>query len=223
MSRTLVTGVRRASLELADRSVQGLTRDAAKRLLDCVLAGLALIALSPLFLLIALLIRLDGPGPVLYRRRVLGRGGTGFDAFKFRTMVVNGDAVLAARPELRARLAAEHKLRYDPRVTRAGHLLRRLSLDELPQLFNVLRGEMSLVGPRMISPPELARYGDQAGELLAVRPGLTGLWQVSGRSALEPGSRVRLDLEYVRTRSFWLDLKLLLLTVTAVAGGRGAY
>jgi lipopolysaccharide/colanic/teichoic acid biosynthesis glycosyltransferase len=115
------------------------------------------------------------------------------------------------------------KMKRDPRTTRIGGFLRKTSLDEVPQIINVLRGEMSLVGPRMISPPELARYGDQAGELLAVRPGLTGLWQVSGRSALEPGSRVRLDLEYVRTRSFWLDLKLLLLTVTAVAGGRGAY
>jgi lipopolysaccharide/colanic/teichoic acid biosynthesis glycosyltransferase len=195
----------------------------SKKVLDLGLSALGLLVLSPLMLLLASVVRLDSPGPVFYRRRVMGRGGTQFDAFKFRTMYLDGDAFLAARPELRAALARDHKLRDDPRITRSGRWLRKLSLDELPQLFNVLRGEMSLVGPRMISPPELARYGADAPELLTVRPGITGPWQVAGRSSLASGDRVRLDLEYVRTHSIWLDLKLLLLTVPAVLTGRGAF
>jgi lipopolysaccharide/colanic/teichoic acid biosynthesis glycosyltransferase len=194
-----------------------------KRAFDAVAAALGLIVLSPILLVLALAVRLDSPGPVLYRRRVMGRGGTQFDAFKFRTMVVNGDEVLARHPELMAQWQRDQKLREDPRVTRSGRWLRRLSLDELPQLLNVLRGEMSLVGPRMIAPVELARYGDRAGELLSVRPGITGPWQVSGRSELTGEDRARLDLQYVRTRSFGLDLKLLLRTVPALLRGRGAY
>jgi len=194
-----------------------------KTLLDYALTLPALALLSPLFALIALLVRLDSPGPIFYRRRVLGRGGTQFDAFKFRTMFVDGDAILARHPELLAELQRDQKLRNDPRVTRVGRWLRKYSLDELPQLFNVLAGQMSLVGPRMISPPELARYGDAAADLLSVKPGITGLWQVSGRSDLAPQERVRLDLQYVHSRSFWLDLKLLLLTIPAIVRGRGAY
>jgi exopolysaccharide production protein ExoY len=120
-------------------------------------------------------------------------------------------------------LLRDQKLRNDPRVTRAGRWLRRLSLDELPQLVNVVRGEMSLVGPRMIIQSELSRYGDGAAELLSVRPGLTGLWQVSGRGDVQGEARAQLELEYVRTHTFWLDLKLLLLTVPAVLRSRGAY
>lgn len=191
--------------------------------LDLGLSAPGLLALSPLMLALALVVRLDSAGPVFYRRRVMGRGGTQFDAFKFRTMYVDGDALLAARPDLRDVLARDHKLCDDPRVTRSGRWIRKLSLDELPQLFNVLRGEMSLVGPRMISPPELARYGADAAELLTVRPGITGPWQVAGRSSLVAGDRVRLDLEYVRTHSIWLDLKLLVLTIPAVLTSRGAF
>jgi len=194
-----------------------------KTLLDYALTLPALALLSPLFALIALLVRLDSPGPIFYRRRVMGRGGTQFDAFKFRTMFVDGDTILARHPELLAELQRDQKLRNDPRVTRVGRWLRKYSLDELPQLFNVLAGQMSLVGPRMISPPELARYGDAAADLLSVKPGITGLWQVSGRSDLAPQERVRLDLQYVHSRSFWLDLKLLLLTIPAIVRGRGAY
>jgi lipopolysaccharide/colanic/teichoic acid biosynthesis glycosyltransferase len=194
-----------------------------KTLLDYALTLPALALLSPLFALIALLVRLDSPGPIFYRRRVMGRGGTQFDAFKFRTMFVDGDAILARHPELLAELQRDQKLRNDPRVTRVGRWLRKYSLDELPQLFNVLAGQMSLVGPRMISPPELAPYGDAAADLLSVKPGITGLWQVSGRSDLAPQERVRLDLQYVHSRSFWLDLKLLLLTIPAIVRGRGAY
>jgi len=183
--------------------------------------GLALI--SPLLVILAVIVKLDSPGPALYRRRVMGRGGTQFDAFKFRTMLVNGDEILAAHPELRAEWEREQKLKDDPRITRSGRWLRKLSLDELPQLFNVLGGQMSLVGPRMIAPVELARYGDDAAELLSVKPGITGLWQVSGRSDLGYADRTRLDMEYVRTQSFWLDLKLLLLTLPTVIMKKGAY
>jgi lipopolysaccharide/colanic/teichoic acid biosynthesis glycosyltransferase len=160
---------------------------------------------------------------VLYRRRVMGRGGTQFDAFKFRTMLLNGDEILAAHPELRAEWEREQKLKDDPRITRSGRWMRKLSLDELPQLFNVLGGQMSLVGPRMIAPVEVTRYGNDAAELLTVKPGITGLWQVSGRSDLGYADRARLDMEYVRRRSFWLDLKLLLLTLPTVLLKKGAY
>ncbi len=191
--------------------------------MDITLSAVGLFLISPLLLGLALIVKLDSPGPMLYRRRVLGQQGIPFDAFKFRSMAVNGEQILAAHPDLKDRLAHEQKLKDDPRVTRCGRWMRRLSLDELPQFWNVLCGQMSLVGPRMISPPELARYGEYAGELLVVKPGLTGLWQVSGRSDLDSAERVRLDIEYVRTRSFVMDVKLLTLTIPAVIKGRGAY
>jgi lipopolysaccharide/colanic/teichoic acid biosynthesis glycosyltransferase len=139
-------------------------------------------------------------------------------------MVVNGDALLAEHPELLAELQANHKLKNDPRITRAGRWLRRTSLDEVPQIINVLRGQMSLVGPRMITPEEAALYGRMRQNLLTVRPGLTGLWQVSGRSDLSYDERVRLDMHYIRNYSLWLDLQILFIqTPTAVFKGRGAY
>jgi len=182
----------------------------------------ALTLVAPLLAALILVLLIDSPGPVFYRRRVLGLGGPSFDALKLRTMVCDGEALLAERPDLRARLEADHKLDGDPRITRTGRWMRRLSLDELPQLWNVLRGDMSLVGPRMISPPELERYGARGAMLLTVKPGLTGLWQVSGRSNLPPWERVRLDLAYVQQRSLALDLKLLLRTIPTVLSGRGA-
>ena len=196
--------------------------DLSKRILDLVFAVPTLILFSPLVLALAIVVRLDSPGPAFYRRRVMGRGGGQFDAFKFRTMHVNGDALLAQRPELLAEFQRDQKLQDDPRVTRAGRWLRRLSLDELPQLVNVVRGEMSLVGPRMIVRSELPRYGDGAAELLSLRPGITGLWQVSGRGDVQGEARARMELEYVRTRSLRLDVRLLLQTIPAVFGGRGA-
>lgn len=194
-----------------------------KAMMDYGFATLGLLVLSPVFLLLLLIVKRDSPGPVLHRRRVMGRGGMQFDAFKFRTMYVNGDEILATHPELQAQLERDHKLQDDPRITRCGQWMRKLSLDELPQLFNVLLGQMSLVGPRMISPKELGRYGEYADELLSVKPGITGLWQVSGRSNLAPSERIRLDLEFVRTRSAWGDFKLLLMTIPVVLRSRGAY
>jgi exopolysaccharide biosynthesis polyprenyl glycosylphosphotransferase len=179
---------------------------------------------APVFLAIAAAVRLTSPGPILHRRRVLGVGGREFDAFKFRTMRIDGDRVLDAVPGLREQLQKEGKLKDDPRITSIGQFLRRYSLDELPQLFNVLRGEMSLVGPRMITAAEAAQYGAHRANLLTVRPGLTGLWQVSGRSELNYAQRVRLDMHYIRHYSIWRDMQILFFqTPGAVLRGRGAY
>jgi exopolysaccharide biosynthesis polyprenyl glycosylphosphotransferase len=196
---------------------------AMKTVLDYGLTVPGLVAVSPLLLGLALWVKFDSPGPIIYRRRVLGVGGRQFNAFKFRTMHVNGDEILAQHPELQEELRRNHKLKDDPRVTRVGRLLRRTSLDELPQLFNVLLGQMSLVGPRMISPPELEKYGKWGTNLLTVKPGLTGLWQVSGRSDISYEERVRLDMEYIRNYSVWLDLQILFQTLPAILRGRGAY
>ena len=197
---------------------------AMKTVLDYAVTLTVLILLSPLMLSLAVAIWLDSPGPVLYRRRVLGVGGHEFDALKFRTMAINGDEILAQHPELMAELQDNHKLKDDPRVTRVGRFLRNTSLDELPQLFNVLRGQMSLVGPRMISPAEAKEYGALRMNLHTVKPGITGLWQVSGRSDLSYEERVQLDMQYIRNYTLWQDLQILFVqTLPAVLKRRGAY
>jgi len=188
-----------------------------------VLTCVGLVLLSPLLLALAIIVRLDSPGPVIYRRRVMGKGGTQFDAFKFRTMLTNGDEMLAKYPELKVIWERDQKLKEDPRVTRCGVWMRKLSLDELPQLFNVLIGQMALVGPRMITKGELSRYGEYAEELLTVKPGLTGLWQISGRSDIAGAERAQLDIYQIRTRSFLRDLLIVFKTIPAVIKGRGAY
>lgn len=192
-----------------------------KTLVDYLLAGMALLCLAPAFLIIAMLIKRDSPGPVFYRRRVVGQGRRAFDAFKFRTMHVDGDNMLT--PEEREELAREGKLKDDPRVTRVGQFLRRYSIDELPQLANVLLGQMSLIGPRMITAAELEKFGKWQHNLATVKPGLTGLWQISGRSDLSYEDRVRLDMHYIRNHSIWLDLNILYQTIPALLSGRGAY
>jgi exopolysaccharide biosynthesis polyprenyl glycosylphosphotransferase len=191
--------------------------------LDYLLAISSLIILAPFLVIIGLCIRLGSPGPVVHRRLVMGLNGRQFYALKFRTMVVNGDEVLEGHPELKAELALNHKLKHDPRVTRVGAFLRRYSLDELPQLFNVLRREMSMVGPRMISPEEAPMYKQFVMNLLTVLPGITGLWQVSGRSDIPYEERVSLDMYYVRNWSIWLDLQLLFQTIPVVLRAKGAY
>ncbi len=194
-----------------------------KSMLDYSIAVAAVTIGAPLYLLLALIVRLDSPGPILHRRRVLGLGGHPFDAFKFRTMCSDADALLHDHPELAEKLAIDGKLKDDPRITPLGRILRALSLDELPQAFNVLRGEMSIVGPRMISPAEHEHYGQWDLNLLTVKPGITGLWQVSGRSDLSYDDRVRLDMNYIRNWTIWLDLQILIQTVPAVLFRRGAY
>ncbi|MEN4100961.1 MAG: sugar transferase [Anaerolineaceae bacterium] len=194
-----------------------------KYLMDYVITSLILILGSPLFLLIALAIKLDSPGPVIHRRRVVGLNGRQFDAYKFRSMHVNGDEIIDQYPELKKELQVNHKLKYDPRITRIGRILRKFSLDELPQLLNVIKGEMSLVGPRMITPEEMEKYNQWDTNLVTVRPGITGLWQVSGRSDITYEERVRLDMYYIRNWNMWLDIQLIIQTIPAVLRARGAY
>jgi lipopolysaccharide/colanic/teichoic acid biosynthesis glycosyltransferase len=194
-----------------------------KFVLDYAITIPGLILISPILLLIAIAIKLDSSGPLLHRRRVMGVNGKQFDAFKFRTMYENGDQILSTRPELRSELARNFKLKQDPRVTRVGEILRKTSLDELPQLFNVVQRDMSLVGPRIITPAEVEKYHKWDMNLMTVRPGMTGLWQVSGRSDVTYEERVRLDMHYIRNWSIWLDLQLLVQTIPAVIRRRGAY
>jgi lipopolysaccharide/colanic/teichoic acid biosynthesis glycosyltransferase len=193
-----------------------------KAAIEWPIALVAVILVAPLMAVIAVTVRLSGPGPIIHRRRVLGRRGIEFDAFKFRTMVVDADRMLAENPSLRAAFAKNFKLANDPRVTAIGRPLRRFSLDELPQLLNVLRGEMALVGPRMITREELERYGASKDRLLSVRPGLTGLWQVSGRQTTSYEQRVRLDLSYISEWTPWMDLRIAVRTLGAVLTGEGA-
>lgn len=198
-----------------------------KRTMDIILSTFALFVLSPLLCLVALLIKLDSPGPVLFRQRRVGAGGDEFEIVKFRTMVREADDQKARVAHLNEHANGDRrmfKIRDDPRVTRVGHVLRRLSIDELPQLFNVLEGTMSLVGPRPLIPSENEYVRDWARERLALRPGMTGLWQVLGRSEIPFDEMVRLDYIYVTNWSLWHDLRLMCGTVPAMLkGGRGAY
>lgn len=195
-----------------------------KGAMDRVLAACTLLVLAPVLLLIALAVRLDSPGPVLFRQVRVGRDGAVFTMLKFRTMVADAEALRAELLERNQNAdGLLFKIADDPRITRVGRLLRRLSLDELPQLFNVLSGRMSLVGPRPPLPSEVALYDDSVRRRLLVKPGLTGLWQVSGRSDLTWDESVRLDLRYVENWSFLLDLMILWKTAFAVVRARGAY
>ena len=190
-------------------------------------ASLVLLALGwPLFLYLAWRIRLDG-GPAIYAHKRVGQGGKLFDCYKFRSMAVDAEEqlreLLASDPALRGEWEKEYKLKDDPRVSAVGHFLRRTSLDELPQLFNVMKGQMSLVGPRPVVTSELARYGDDVDYFLMVRPGMTGLWQVSGRNDVGYDVRVYLDTWYVKNWSMWYDIAILFKTVRVVLGRHGAY
>ena len=197
-----------------------------KRAVDLVGALLLGVVFSPLILVIALLMGLED-GPILFRHRRVGRGGRSFECLKFRTMVPNAEQILhellERDPEARAEWVRDHKLRHDPRVTRVGRFLRRTSLDELPQLWNVLRGEMSLVGPRPIVREEMLRYGRYLPTYLAAKPGVTGLWQVTGRNDTDYRRRVAIDTYYVKKQGLLMDLGILLKTVRVVIWGHGAY
>ncbi|HBP52992.1 MAG TPA: galactosyl-1-phosphate transferase [Synechococcus sp. UBA8638] len=200
-----------------------------KRLMDITVAALALVVGAPLFLVVALVVRRSSPGGLFYVQRRLGRGHKPFGCIKFRTMVQGADRQLRRTLKTSAQLQEDFrrgfKLKNDPRITSVGHILRRTSLDELPQFLNILRGEMSLVGPRPIVRAEVERYGDAIDRVLSVRPGLTGLWQVSGRNNLTYAQRVALDLHYVSRRSLALDLAILWRTLGVVLSPRdnGAY
>lgn len=193
---------------------------------DIAVALLAVALLAPLIAAVAVAVRLTSAGPVLFAHRRIGRHGKGFYCLKFRTMAVDADArlqaLLARDPAARAEWHSTHKLRRDPRVTRIGAFLRRSSLDELPQLFNVLGGSMSLVGPRPIVAGEVARYGIRFHDYCKVRPGITGLWQVSGRSNTSYRQRVAMDVLYVRRRSLRLNGMIIAKTLPAVMLQRGS-
>jgi exopolysaccharide biosynthesis polyprenyl glycosylphosphotransferase len=194
-----------------------------KRMVDLLLVGVGLVAAAPLLAAIAVGIKLDSPGPIFYRQQRVGKDGRPFRMIKFRSMRQDADRQLEALRAQNEATGPLFKMKNDPRITRVGRVLRRLSLDELPQLFNVLKGEMSLVGPRPPIPAEVEEYEDwQCGRLRAV-PGITGLWQVSGRSEVPFHDMVRLDLHYVRNWSLALDLEILWRTIPAVLTSRGAY
>lgn len=198
-----------------------------KRAFDVCGALAALIVFSPLFVMLAALVKLSDGGSIFFRHARIGRNGQIFDCLKFRTMVPDGDAVLAAHlathPEQRAEWLATRKLKDDPRVTRFGTVLRKLSLDELPQLINILQGDMSIVGPRPVVKKELELYGKGASYYLKSRPGLTGLWQISGRNDVSYAQRVAYDMHYVENWSLVFDVKIILRTVPVVCTARGSY
>jgi len=193
-----------------------------KRCLDVAASAVLLVLLLPVFALLGLLVFLDDGIPIIYRRRVVGLNGS-FDAFKFRTMVRSADSILAASPALKAEFECNFKLKQDPRVTRLGAVLRRYSLDEIPQLLNVLRGQMSLVGPRMITEAELGKYGAYKHLVHSVRPGLTGYWQVHGRQSVSYEERVAMDVHYVTRWSLSMDLRILAETPGKVFKREGAF
>jgi exopolysaccharide biosynthesis polyprenyl glycosylphosphotransferase len=194
-----------------------------KSIFDVSLAAVLAFLLSPLFLLVALVIKVDTRGPVFFRQIRVGRGGEMFRIIKFRTMHPDAERRVEAMRTEHAQAGVLFKIRQDPRVTRAGRVLRRCSIDELPQLFNVLLGHMSLVGPRPPLPGEVERYPEDMRRRLVVKPGMTGLWQVSGRSDLSWEESIRLDLRYVENWSLTVDLVILLRTAWAVMRGSGAY
>ncbi len=201
--------------------------DSIFRALDVTICMLALLFLLPLMVLVAAAVFLQDGGPVLFSHRRIGRGGRPFYCIKFRSMTSGAEtrlaAVLASNPVARAEWARDHKLRIDPRVTPLGSFLRRSSLDELPQLLNVLRGEMSIVGPRPIVEAEISRYGRRFRHYCAVKPGITGLWQVNGRNEVNYRSRVAMDCLYVKSQSPWLYMWIVVATIPAVLTRKGSY
>lgn len=189
-------------------------------MMDVTVALIALVLAAPVMLVVALLILVTDGGPVVFSHTRVGFNGKRFACYKFRTMIANSERVLAdylaSNPEAAKEWKQNWKFKKDPRITFLGHILRKSSLDELPQLINVLRGEMSCVGPRPVVPDELQRYGSCAIDYLKTRPGLTGLWQVTGRDAMDYPSRVSIDSRYVREWSLWADVGILVRTVSAV-------
>ena len=195
----------------------------AKRMLDISVALVGLLLMVIPMGLIALLIKLESPGPVFYVHHRIGKDGRHLPLYKFRSMVTNAAELMAAfTPEQKAEWEANFKLENDPRITRIGKFLRRSSLDELPQLVNVLKGELSIVGPRPVVTRELEKYGSQAGKFLSVLPGLTGYWQAYQRSACSYEQRMEMELYYAENANFWWDIRIMFKTVSTVLAGRGA-
>ncbi|MBW2106227.1 MAG: sugar transferase [Deltaproteobacteria bacterium] len=193
-----------------------------KRMMDIVGSVFLIFVLSPVLISIGAVIKLQDRGAIFHRRLVVGRNGVFFNALKFRTMIQDADAFLNSRPELKAKFETNFKLRNDPRVTSFGRIIRKLSLDELPQLFNVLVGQMSLVGPRMVIPEELERYGEFKKERIKIRPGISGYWQVSGRQEVDYEERIQMDRFYMYRWTIWMDIWLALKTIQKVLKMEGA-
>ncbi|WP_020471715.1 sugar transferase [Zavarzinella formosa] len=196
----------------------------AKRIADIVIASVMLVVLAPMFLIVSLCVKFTDGGPVFFRQKRVGRNGRVFDFYKFRSMVMDAEAKKAElmRKNKHAN-SITFKMCRDPRVTWVGRILRKTSVDELPQLWNVLTGEMTLVGPRPAVVSEVERYNLRERKRLGVTPGLTCIWQVSGRADLDFQQQVELDIRYIRERDFWMDIRLIVLTVPAVLSGKGAY
>jgi len=196
----------------------------AKRLLDIAVALTLLVVLAPLFLIVSLCVKLTDGGPVFFRQKRVGLNGRVFDFVKFRSMIIDAEARKEELLKLnKHRNSITFKMCRDPRVTWVGRILRKTSIDELPQMWNVLVGSMALVGPRPAVVGEVQKYTNRERRRLAVTPGMTCFWQVSGRADLDFQQQVELDVRYIRERSMWLDLKLMLLTIPAVLSGKGAY
>lgn len=227
--------VKRGFQPLASRSRhRGLSRhrldgDFAKRMFDVMFSLSVLILFLPLYLLLAMLIAISSPGPIFYVQERVGKNYNSFGCIKFRTMVANADEMLLdiieQSPEMREEFEDNFKLKHDPRLTWIGRFLRLTSLDEFPQFWNVLTGDMSVVGPRPLVPEELPKYGRYMDKILTIRPGITGLWQVSGRNDIPYPHRVQIDVYYVSFRSFWLDLWLIVKTIGVIVSTKnnGAY
>jgi lipopolysaccharide/colanic/teichoic acid biosynthesis glycosyltransferase len=211
-------------IEAASRTSTSIPRKGRilKRTIDILGAAFLLLLLGPLVVLLAVIVRLSDGGPAFHRRRVIGLNAD-FDAFKLRTMRVDADDVLRRNPELLREYEINFKLENDPRVTRLGAFLRKTSLDELPQLWNVLKGEMSLVGPRMITPAEFNKYGDAGWIFRSLKPGLTGYWQINGRQTTSYDRRVEMDLFYAQNWSLSLDVTIILKTPLTIFRGAGAF
>ena len=209
--------------------LQVLNGEAAKRIFDIVFSAAVLIIFSPLYLVLTLAIAFSSPGPIFYIQKRVGKNYKIFRCIKFRTMVDDADAVLASimanSPQLQSEFESNFKLKNDPRITPIGKFLRLTSLDEFPQFWNVLKGDMSVVGPRPLVPEEVCKYGDRMDKVLTIRPGITGLWQVSGRNDIPYPRRVQMDVYYVSARSWLMDCWIILKTIAIVifTSDNGAY
>jgi lipopolysaccharide/colanic/teichoic acid biosynthesis glycosyltransferase len=205
------------------------SQDLAKRLFDIFFSLLVLVICAPICVVLAIAIACTSSGSIFYIQERVGKNYQHFGCIKFRTMIPDADRLLsemmAESADLRQEFSENFKLKQDPRITKIGKFLRTTNLDEFPQFINVLKGEMSVVGPRPLVPQELERYGTQIDRVLTIRPGITGLWQVSGRNDIPYAQRIRIDVSYVKRRNFWLDLRIVLKTVllTVVSKNNGAY
>jgi lipopolysaccharide/colanic/teichoic acid biosynthesis glycosyltransferase len=215
---------------IAERRLARIRRsDMAKRLFDIVFSLSVLILCAPIYLILAAAIACTSSGSIFYVQERVGKNYRHFGCIKFRTMVPNADRVLdemmARSADLRQEFSENFKLKHDPRITKIGKFLRITSLDEFPQFINVLKGEMSVVGPRPLVPEEIEKYGTSIDKVLTIRPGITGLWQVSGRNDIPYAQRIRIDVSYVKRRNFWLDLRIVILTVAVMLmpKNNGAY